>query len=224
MALLTPKMSLRLWEQLQDPYSHDQLADNFSKIDFHDHTPGRGNQVPTEGLFDGSVTGVKLDASTLAPWRTIAFGTGFLIAATVAGVYALTTNGSGIVSGGSWSTAQPFFHVDPADYAITGRTTQFRIKGSAYVNATAPAANFTFGLYPIGTLAGGAGVVTSTLATVQAGSTATVTAPVASSANLANSGGFTITAGHFYVGVALSATIAASSQNAIRVDLQVHHV
>jgi hypothetical protein len=224
MALLSPKMSLRLWEQLQDPYNHDQLADNFSKLDFHDHTPGRGNQIPTEGLFDGSVNGVKMDPNVLSPWRNVMWGVGFLTAAQVAAVYGFGHT-SGVVSGGSWSSTLPFEHIDPADFAITGRTTQFRIKASLYTNATAPAANFTFGLYPLGTLGGGAGAITSTLGAVVSGTTGVFTAPTASSPFFASSSGFTLaSAGHYYLGVATSATIATSSHVGIKMLLQVHNV
>jgi len=66
MAIVTPKMSLTGWNQLTDPYDHTQLFDNFSKIDFHDHSPGRGVLIPTEGIADGAVTSAKL-ASTVLP-------------------------------------------------------------------------------------------------------------------------------------------------------------
>lgn len=64
MAFTTPKMSLRIWDQLADPYDHNQLADNWSKVDQHDHTPGRGVLIPTEGINDGAITTTKIaDAS-----------------------------------------------------------------------------------------------------------------------------------------------------------------
>lgn len=60
MAFTTPKLALRVWNLLSDPYDHDQLANNWAKVDLHDHTFGRGVQVPTDGLADGSVTSAKL--------------------------------------------------------------------------------------------------------------------------------------------------------------------
>jgi hypothetical protein len=60
MAQIDPMMGLRLWTQGLDPYDHDQLATNFSKLALHDHTPGRGVQIPTEGIFDGAITTAKL--------------------------------------------------------------------------------------------------------------------------------------------------------------------
>lgn len=63
MGYTSTKIGLRVWDQLGDRYDHQQLADNFNKIDFHDHTIGRGVQIPTEGLADGAVTSAKLDPS-----------------------------------------------------------------------------------------------------------------------------------------------------------------
>ena len=44
------KMGLRIWNLLLDPYDHEQLADNWAKVDAHDHSPGRGVLIPTEGI------------------------------------------------------------------------------------------------------------------------------------------------------------------------------
>ena len=93
MASTTPKMLLRMWDQLSDLFSHDQMADNWSKIDFHDHTPGRGVQIPTEGIFDGAITSAKL-APTLDPgplyttYKTVARSSGIIGASIGAGTYA----------------------------------------------------------------------------------------------------------------------------------------
>ena len=63
MAITTSNMGLRVWDQLNDPYDHDQLANNWAKVDLHDHTPGRGIQIPTEGIADGAVTSDKISSS-----------------------------------------------------------------------------------------------------------------------------------------------------------------
>lgn len=65
MAITSPKLGLRVWNSLQDPYDHDQLASNWFKIDQHDHSPGRGVQIPSEGIFDGAITEEKLDPDLL---------------------------------------------------------------------------------------------------------------------------------------------------------------
>jgi hypothetical protein len=55
MARNSPKMSLVLWDQLDDPYSNSQLAGNFTKIDYHDHSSGRGVPISTAGIANGAV-------------------------------------------------------------------------------------------------------------------------------------------------------------------------
>lgn len=53
-------MSLRVWNLLSDPYDHDQLATNWAKVDLHEHSFGRGVQIPTDGILDGAITAAKL--------------------------------------------------------------------------------------------------------------------------------------------------------------------
>jgi hypothetical protein len=60
MAFITPKMSLKVWNSEADPYDHEQLADNFLKLDQHDHSFGKGTQIPASGLAPGAVTGDKI--------------------------------------------------------------------------------------------------------------------------------------------------------------------
>lgn len=76
MALITPQMSLRVWDQLGDNYDHTQLADNWSKVDNHDHTTGKGPQIPTAGIKDGAITPNKLAAAlrTITQETTWAIG------------------------------------------------------------------------------------------------------------------------------------------------------
>lgn len=61
---VTPNMGLIKWSALADPYDHTQLAGNFQKIDEHDHTSGKGIQIPTAGIADNAITTAKvLDAA-----------------------------------------------------------------------------------------------------------------------------------------------------------------
>lgn len=73
MALTTPNMSLNVWDQLTDPYDHNQLATNWAKVDQHDHSSGKGAQIPTAGIQDGAVTAAKIAPGAL-PNFTIADG------------------------------------------------------------------------------------------------------------------------------------------------------
>lgn len=60
MAQTLPNMGLRSWNSGTDPYDHEQLADNFAKIDEHDHSGGKGKQISTGGIADGAITSPKL--------------------------------------------------------------------------------------------------------------------------------------------------------------------
>lgn len=57
----TNKMSLRVWTNLDDDFDHEQLADNWAKIDAHDHTNGRGVLIPTAGISTEAITEALLD-------------------------------------------------------------------------------------------------------------------------------------------------------------------
>jgi hypothetical protein len=50
MAQITPNLALTVWNNTADPYNSAQLADNFVKIDQHDHS--------------GGVKGIRIDGST----------------------------------------------------------------------------------------------------------------------------------------------------------------
>lgn len=53
-------MGMTIWTEGSDPYDHDQLATNFTKLDAHDHTSTKGKQIPTGGIADGAVTNAKI--------------------------------------------------------------------------------------------------------------------------------------------------------------------
>src|SRR4051812_40036470 len=57
---ITNNMGLITWDAGVDPYNHIELAQNFIKIDDHDHTPGKGHPLPEQGLKDRSVTEIKI--------------------------------------------------------------------------------------------------------------------------------------------------------------------
>jgi hypothetical protein len=59
-------MGLRIWNLLLDPYDHEQLADNWAKVDAHDHSPGRGVLIPTEGIAFEAIS-YPLLASSVFP-------------------------------------------------------------------------------------------------------------------------------------------------------------
>jgi hypothetical protein len=59
------KLGLRIWNLLLDPYDHEQLADNWAKVDAHDHSPGRGVLIPTEGIAKEAIIGELIAKETL---------------------------------------------------------------------------------------------------------------------------------------------------------------
>jgi hypothetical protein len=51
----TPKMGLHSWNDAPDLYNFQQLDQNWQILDFHDHSPGRGVQIPAGGIAPGAV-------------------------------------------------------------------------------------------------------------------------------------------------------------------------
>lgn len=65
MARTTTKMGLTSWNQGEDNYSYEQLANNWQLIDFHDHSPGRGVPVAPGGLAPGAVLSQNIAANVV---------------------------------------------------------------------------------------------------------------------------------------------------------------
>lgn len=61
MATSAPNMGLRRWDVGTDKFNYAELAENFTKLDGHDHTSGKGRQIPTGGIADSAVTTLKLN-------------------------------------------------------------------------------------------------------------------------------------------------------------------
>lgn len=53
--LVLPHMGLVKWNEVNDHFSHEQLAANFAALDGHDHTAGKGVKIPYGGLENLSV-------------------------------------------------------------------------------------------------------------------------------------------------------------------------
>src|SRR3954467_12444835 len=60
MGFVSPRMSLKIWNAGQDPYDHEQLADNWLKLDQHDHSQGRGTPIGSDGIREGAITSVHI--------------------------------------------------------------------------------------------------------------------------------------------------------------------
>jgi hypothetical protein len=53
-------MNLTVWDLATDGYDHTELANNWSAVDTHDHTTGKGVQIPTGGILNLAITTAKL--------------------------------------------------------------------------------------------------------------------------------------------------------------------
>ena len=72
MAITTPSMGLKRWDQPNDVFSYVELSDNFSLIDTHDHSSGKGVQIPTAGIQNLAVTDTKLAANAVTDTKIAA--------------------------------------------------------------------------------------------------------------------------------------------------------
>lgn len=117
----------------------------------------------------------------------------------------------------------PQFYLDPADHAITGLTTNLRVRALVATNATAPTGTWTMGLYPVTAVGGGLGNFQIATVTSPLG-TCTVVTPGASSNNSTVSADFAFpTAGAYVFGLTVSANQAANSAVNVTFMLQKHY-
>lgn len=77
----SPRMSLSVWNAASDVYLHEQLADNFLKLDIHDHSPGRGVQIGSNGIQLGAITSAHIFPGAIG---TSAFADGLISTAKLA--------------------------------------------------------------------------------------------------------------------------------------------
>lgn len=181
--------------------------------------------VTAAELADGSVgdNHIAATAGVFAAYRTL--DTQATLTNTVAAAdYFFGAGGSLIretVDGG----APALLYLDDADYTIAGRTPKLRVRAQCATNATAPAITIATGLYPVSSVAGGAGVNQATLGAVLSGSQVTFTTPTASTPNQGNSGDFAFPADGYYVlGVTFSGALAANAALGLTAQLQLRWV
>lgn len=60
MSITLTNMGLTEWDQPTDHFSYTELAANWNKVDVHDHTSGKGVQIPTGGIANLAVTLAKI--------------------------------------------------------------------------------------------------------------------------------------------------------------------
>jgi len=167
------------------------------------------------------------DAATPnSTYRKILSAQGYIIATKVAGTYMIGVMDSVVKSGNSRLQPLAMINYLAADYpTVNNKTTKLRVVGILSVNNTAPSANFTLGLYPVTSGAGGAGLKIYSVGSVVTGSAPTIlNTPAGSSMTVITGSDFTPPADGIYcIGIITSATIATSSLVEINASLQVHN-
>lgn len=68
--IVLPNMGLVKWDSINDAFSHEQLAANFTALDNHNHTAGKGVKIPYGGLEDQSVSVANLRTDVLERFAT----------------------------------------------------------------------------------------------------------------------------------------------------------
>jgi hypothetical protein len=246
-SVATPNMNLATWPTTSHFFNHTELGANFTTIDQHDHTTGKGLPIPAGGLAVGAVTNSVLagnavtttriadanvtDAKLASPnnlvYRSLFRVMGSMTQAQVAGTYSPGGPTGGVYLSGTNSSGYlvSFFHITPADYVVAGKTAFYRLKATVGTNTVAPARTVTFGLYPV-TFAGTGGNLAVTLGSVVSSSTAAIASPPASSATTLASSDFTIgSTGPYAFGVVLAGgSIAANSAISFSVQLDMHNL
>lgn len=80
--LTTSNMLLKSWNLITDKFNHTELAANWTAIDAHNHTTGKGPQIPSGGIVDLAITTAKIaDVSITTGKLALAAVTGPTIAA-----------------------------------------------------------------------------------------------------------------------------------------------
>ena len=168
----------------------------------------------TSAGSDSVGLGTKINVNQ-ANYRTLAHAQGYMIAGQAVGTYWFGMQDSAAsASGGSSRYSPEIIPIYTADHpTINGVATLLRVDAILSVNATAPTATFTIGLYPVTKGAGGAGLSIWSLGSVVGSSTAAFTTPSGSSITRVASSTFSIPSDGLYVlGVTTTtATIATSS-------------
>lgn len=183
--------------------------------------------VTTAKIADEAVTGAKVADDIVGSYRTLHEAAGMLDSSNNvgAGVYLFIPTVLRLAGAATGSGFAHIIDLRSADYDISGRTTKLRVRSTILVNGTAPAVNFTVGLYPAVTPGGSTNTVTLTAGTVVSGSTIAFSTPAANSMSLdQKSADFDLPQGIFVLAVAVSGSQAAGAAVNVSAQLQIHHV
>lgn len=65
MATTYSSMGLKAWNAGPDLFSYADLDANWAKVDAHDHTSGKGVQIPTAGIANNAITAAQIAAGEI---------------------------------------------------------------------------------------------------------------------------------------------------------------
>lgn len=167
------------------------------------------------GDIDGTNVAATLTGRRLVMQSFCIFGS------SVAGETIMSAaDGSFIVSGASTAKAVVWSYLDPANFAVTGKSnTQLILRMSLGASNVASTVNFTAALNPI-TWAGSGGGITPTAGSAVSGSSVTITAPTVETSNVGETSAFTFPAAGGYVPtVTNSGATASNSSTTIMLQL-----
>lgn len=171
-------------------------------------------------LLNGNLDGYNAP-NLLTQYRLVQAEKGLVTAASITGAITMVPAAASGYSASTSANGLSIIRIAAANWSLTGLTTKMRTTASIGSNASAQGINFTFGLYPITAIAGGAAAVTFTLGAVTAGSTVAINAPAASAITTGASADFTIPAdGNYVLGFATSGAAGANSAAAIAQRLE----
>lgn len=173
-----------------------------------------------------ATTAYAMAAAPNISYRVIGTACGSHIAGRVAGTYILPGGDALAISGTGILYPITIFPIYAADFpTINGLITKLRIRVLVSVNAVAPTGNFTVGLYPVNSGAGGTGVKIYTTGTLVSGSAAsTTTTPAANSMSSVVSSDFALPSDGIYcLACVTTATVATSSLVHINAALQMRN-
>jgi hypothetical protein len=245
MASNTANMGLRSWDSAVDLFAYTELANNWSLVDLHDHSSGKGVQIPTAGIanlavtgpklaagaisdatkiVDGSVSDAKLASSSLGAYKTLAMATAATFFPTSGDYYHVGTGSLKRAGAGLDASGAHIIPIRAADLVVPGKSTVLRLRVNWATNAVAPTVGFTSGIWPIATSGGTSGNTDFT--TGSRLGDATLAAPSASSFGTITGTDFALpTDGNYLFGARfLGGTMATNSVYTITTFLQYRYV
>lgn len=173
------------------------------------------------------IVDTKLASPNNAVYRPLLTVSAFLPRDALAGTYMLSPSVGAQPSAANLAPDNPVtpFYLKDAYFAVAGKTTKLRVRGVVATNATAPAANFVFGLHALTSSGGGVDELGLAMAAATAGSTSTVSAPSANAITPFEGSDFNVPADGLYLpGCVSSAQIANNATVLLVATLEMRHV